>query len=265
VARNDRKPFTSVDKLPDDPLAMPPPYWRGSGAVFHVLDSLSALSELLRELVPINERTASDLGGYYEKYPEGGHGNAEIQEFADICGELWELEHRIKLRCETAVLMSAIEAEDEVNMFCVFNLPRDVAEPIEKLSLPEKLLIASTLVGKKNAKSDAAFESISKLTAWRNAFAHGHCVDRPVKSLRHNHLISPPEYPGVPDTLATTIRLVSHYVRVSEYLRSISINPYTGGTSTDVAEIRKFLRDIGRYHFKGHNHAYTIAEKDRVS
>lgn len=264
MARNDTKPITSVDKLPDDPLAMPPPYWRGSGAVFHVLDSLSDLSELLRELVLINEKTTNDLSTYYEKYPQP-EGDAELQEFCDICDELWELEHRIKLRCETAVLMSAIEAEDEVNRFCVFNLPKDVAEPIEKLSLPEKLLIASTLVGKKNAKSDAAFESISKLTGWRNAFAHGHCIDRPVKSLRHNHLIRPPEYPGVPDTVAATIKLVSHYVRASDYLQSISINPYTGGVFTEVDEIREVLREIGRYHFEGHNQAYTIAKKDHVA
>ena len=51
----------SIDELPEDPLAMPPPYWRGGGAIFHVLDSLRGLSNLLRELLPVHERTERDL------------------------------------------------------------------------------------------------------------------------------------------------------------------------------------------------------------
>jgi hypothetical protein len=108
-------------------------------------------------------------------------GDPELEELSDICDELWALEHKIQLRCETAILMSAIYAEDKINMFCVFNLPKDVAESIEKLPPAKKPLIASTLVGKQKVKGVAAFEAIGKLVAWRNAFTHGHCVDRPVK------------------------------------------------------------------------------------
>ena len=86
-------------------------------------------------------------------------------------------------------------------MFCVFNLHRDIAETIEKLSVQEKLLVASGVMGKHDVKSEAVYERAGKLNRWRNAFAHGHCVDRPVKSLRHNHLIDPDEYPGVPNCL----------------------------------------------------------------
>jgi hypothetical protein len=39
---SDKEKVITVDELPDDPLAMPPPYWRGSGAVFHVMDCLEA-------------------------------------------------------------------------------------------------------------------------------------------------------------------------------------------------------------------------------
>jgi hypothetical protein len=178
--------------------------------------------------------------------------------FAELCSELWGIEHKIKLRCETACLMSAIAAEDKVNQFCVFNLPKHVAEPIEKLSLGDKLLIAGTWVGKPDVNNNAAFEAVRKLGTWRNAFAHGHCVDRPLKSLRHNHLIDPPEYPGVPDTLIATQKLVAHYLRVSDYLRSISKNPYTAAGSVEVEEIRNGLREIGRYRFQGNNYAYTV-------
>jgi len=32
--------------------------------------------------------------------------------------------------------------------------------------------------------------------SWRNLRPHGHCVDRTTKTLRHNHLIHPDDYPG---------------------------------------------------------------------
>ena len=123
-------------------------------------------------------------------------------------------------------------------MFCVFNLPRDIAESIEKLSPPEKLLIASAAIGKPSVKGHSVFEAAQQLATWRNAFAHGHCVDRPTKSLRHNHLIPPDEYPGVPSTLSKMRDLVGAYIRISDYLRAISTNPYTAGKSTDVEHIR---------------------------
>lgn len=157
--------ITSVDELPDDPLSMPPPYWRGSSAIFHVLDSLNALEQLLSDLMLVNEKTRRELEKHYEKFPRETNTDEEQEEFGNICDDLWAIEHKIILRCENAILMSAISAEDQINQFCVFNLPKSVAEPIEKLPLGEKLLIASCWTGKGKAKSDVVFEAIGKLTA----------------------------------------------------------------------------------------------------
>jgi hypothetical protein len=251
--------IATTDQLPDDPLQMPPPYWRGSGAVFHIEAALADLVALLHDLVSLHADTESRLGDYYEKYPDYDEGNEQAhEEFADICSDLWDHEHQIRLKAELASLMSAIEAEDELNRFCVYNLHRNISESIEKLSPAEKLLITSASVGKPGLKGDSVFEAIRKLSTWRNAFVHGHCVDRPTKSLRHNHLIHPENLPGVLEALATMRELVGAYLRVSDYLRGISLNPYTGGRSSNVEDIRGLLKEISDYHFDGSSYVYNV-------
>jgi hypothetical protein len=244
-----------VSSVPDDPLAMPPPYWRSGGAIFHVLRSLQHLSEHLAELVPLNQETDERLDEYFSRDPEPLEDDPE---FMEICSDLWDLEHEVKLDTDMAIFMSAISAEDELNCFCVYNLHRDVAEPLEKLSPPEKLQVASAILGHPGVKGRHPFTAIQHLTSWRNAFAHGHCVDRPTKSLRHNHLISPAAYPGVPDSVVTCIKLVRGYLVLSKYLASVSKNPYTGGSSEENKEIEEQLRVLEQYKFKGTPDVYTI-------
>jgi hypothetical protein len=255
---SDEEKIVDVSQLPEDPFKMPPPYWRSGGAIFHVQESLEVLLHLLEKLIGVHDETELSLEEYYQKHPEPSDEESDDSEFADICDALWELEHRVKLKCEVAVLMSAIEAEDSINRFCVYNLSKHIAEPIETLSPPEKLIVASAVLGQPSPKGKDVFESIRKLSAWRNAFAHGHCVDRPTKSLRHNHLISPSEYPGIPSSLGSVKELVGGFTKVSDYLKSISKNPYTSGESADVEEIRSKVRALNRYRFVGNNYAYSI-------
>ena len=146
-----------------------------------------------------------------------------------------------------AILMSAIEAEDRINQFCVYNLHKDVAESIEKLPPPDKLLVAAAGVGEELGKGNAVYADIKALTQWRNAFAYGHCVDRPTRTLRHNHLISPDKYPGMISHHSELRRLVSAYVRVSDYLGSISRHNYVAGEFYKVEHIKAMLSEIGRY------------------
>jgi NAD(P)-dependent dehydrogenase (short-subunit alcohol dehydrogenase family) len=257
---DEKRPISTVDQLPDDSMSMPPPYWRGSGAIFHLSSALQELASLLHQLILVHTETELRLDRHFEKYPEQRDDDEDVHEkFADIADSLWALEHRIKLKAELTCLMSAIQSEDDLNQFCVFNLPKDTAESIEKLSPTEKLLVASAACGSLGVKGKAVFEAIRKLVTWRNAFAHGHCVDRPTKSLRHNHLISPDEYPGVPSELRDTIDLVSAFLLVHDHLRAISLNPYTRGKSLDVEEITQALAGLKRFTVDGNSHVYTIA------
>jgi len=244
-----------VSSIPDDPLAMPPPYWRSGGAIFHVLRALQHLVDHLAQLVPLNQETDERLNEYFSRDPEPAEDDPE---FGEICSELWDIEHEAKLDTDTAVFMSAISAEDALNRFCVYNLHREVAEPLEKLSPSEKLQVASAIVSHPGVKGRHPFTAIQQLTSWRNAFAHGHCVDRTTKSLRHNHLISPAAYPGVPDSVATCIKLVRGYLVLSRYLASISKNPYTGGDSEENREIETQIRGLEQYKFEGTPNVYTI-------
>jgi len=244
---NDR--IITLDQIPDDPLKMPPPYWRSGGAIFHILDSLTDLPELLSNLLIVHESTEIQLNEYYERHPNEPSSDDELQEFGEICDDLWELEDKVKAKAELAILMSAIQGEDFINRFCIFNVHKDISESIESLSPAEKLLIASAAVGEKSTKGTAVYEAIKKLSTWRNAFAHGHCVDRPTKSLRHNHLISPSQYPGVPDTLAKMQELIGCFIKIDEYLRSISVNPYIAGKSVEVEEIKEQLKEISAFKF----------------
>ncbi|MFH1236655.1 MAG: hypothetical protein V1685_07055 [Parcubacteria group bacterium] len=256
---NDDAKFVSVDKLPDDPLKMPPPYWRTGGAWFQVEDALARLLEMLHELLPLHAGISDLLDRHYAKYPreEDNESDRAMQEFSDICDPLWELEHKIKMKCELVILMSAIETEETVNRFCVFNLSKELVEVLEKLSPAEKLTAALSHLNKKKVRATAVYSAVTELSAWRNAFAHGHCVDRPVKTLRHNHLISPNEYPGVPDSVANAVKYVSGYIKVVEHLARVSKNPYTSSTS-DAESFKNVLRDMNRFKFRGGPSVYDV-------
>lgn len=256
-------PADNVGSLPDDPLKMPPPYWRSGSAIFQILAALADLEEYLSILVPLNEETSERVYEYLDRHPEEPADDDEEahSEFDEICGDLWDLEHKIKLSTDAAILMAAISAEDRLNQFCVYNLHQDIAEPLEKLSPPEKLQVASAILGHPGVKGTQPFHAIQCLTGWRNAFAHGHCTDRPTKTLRHNHLVKPNEYPGVPDSVASCIKMISGYVVLCNYLSSISKNPYTAGRREEDSTISKHLTEIQRYEFKGNSWVYDVIYK----
>lgn len=252
----------SVDKLPDDPFKMPPPYWRGSGAIFHILDALEELLNLLKKLIPTLQDTESKLDKHFEHYPDGEQSEEEMEEFSEITSKLFHLEHSIKLKVEIAILMSAIALEDQLNMVIVFNLQKDIAESIRKLPPSDKLVTISNLLDYHDIKKERFYPLIQKLYSWRNAFAHGHCIDRTRKSLRHNHLIKPTEYPGVLSSIKALKEFGNAFVLCSEYLRTISKNPYCKGSAVEVDEIMEYLREISRYSFKGNNDVYDVTVSD---
>jgi len=244
-----------VGQIPDDPMHMPPPYWRSSGAVFQVVSSLQKLLALLNQLVPLNRKTDERLKAYFEEKPDPPE---EDLEFSDICDDLWQCEHEIGLVVETAILTAAIASEDHLNMCAVFNLHRDVSEPLEKLSPTEKLQVISALLDKPGITGKALFGELKLLSQWRNAYAHGHCVDRTTKTLRHNHLVTPAELPGIPSEIKDVINMVGCCVRIYDHVALISKNPYTRGKSLEIEEIRSLLREIARFRFSGSDSVYEV-------
>ena len=239
--------YDTVAALPENPLDMPPPYWRSSGTIFQITSALEELCHSLRHLRDIHPRIEMLISEHFVRNPDPIE---DDEVFADIAEPLWEVESRIKLKCELAVFMAAIEIEDLVNMISVFNLHKDVANSIERLSPPDKFVIISATLAGKSFKGSKHYESIRKLVSWRNAYAHGHCTDRPTKSLRHNHLISPEYHPTVPKEIEHMLMQLHGYLGVSSYLRSISKNEYTSGSSFHDTEIQNFLEKVEMYQFR---------------
>jgi len=184
-----------------------------------------------------------------------------MEAYSEETDALQVVENEIIRLSDLAIFMAAIEAEDAINQFAVFNVHKDAAEAIERLSPPDKLVLVAALVSAAPVKGTAPFEAIRKLHAWRNAAAHGHCVDRPTSSLRKNHLIHPTvwELPSIPLKLRELQDRLGDYFRIREYLRSISINSYTSSRSANDKEIADSLAVISSYRFDNvTGHAYDV-------
>jgi len=152
------------------------------------------------------------------------------------------------------------EAEDLINRVSVYNLHRDIAESIERLTPPDKLLVLSVALTEKSVKGTQPYKSIENLKIWRNSYAHGKCTDRPSKTLRHNHLIEPEEYPSVPKKNQEMCKYIEDYLELARYLRSISKNEYTKGILVHDSEIENYVKEIRRYKFTydGEGQLYEI-------
>jgi hypothetical protein len=248
----------SADNLPEDPLSMPPPYWRSSGAIFHVRSALRTLEQHLNRLAKLSGQIQVELADFHRRHQSKAAQVAAKEEYKNILHRALPTEVRIRLSCEIICLMSAIEAEDCVNCFCVFNLHKHIAEGIERLSLPEKLTVACTCLGAPDVKGLRVYESARKLVAWRNAFAHGHCVDRPTKSLRSNHLITPDELWSAPAVVRDAKFMASAYLEIADHLRAHSKNAYTASKNWDDEEVKKSLRRLSRFVFTGPNANYSL-------
>lgn len=256
----DRPKVISVDQLPEDPSQMPPPYWRSGGVVFQLEDALQTLLQFLRELVPVHAVVEDQLVIHFEQFENEEESQTEeaLGAFAEICDPLWEIEFKVQLKCQLTILMAAIYAEELINRFCVYNAPKELVETLEKLSPAEKLTAAAGHLGNCRVRATAAFSAMTALSGWRNAFAHGHCVDRPVKTLRHNHLIEPEDRQGVPDMVRDAIQHLSGLIRIIEYLAASSRNPYTMGMS-DRDGFVTFVRELKRFKFSVRGAAYSLA------
>lgn len=241
---------------PDDPLEMPPPYWEDSGALDQFIRSMEMVNYLLPELADEINRIEPLVNDYYEaRDTHGEEYDPEYIEFGKITNDFMDLEISIASYADLCVLMGAISVETLINKFCIYNLHRDIAEPLERLTPSEKLIISSALVGHPGVKSRAPYEAVKELTKWRNAFAHGHCIDRPTRNIRKNHLI-PTESSGIRNAHASVKMLteaINRYFCIHSYLNEITKNPYVADVDNfeNASKIRRILIEIQKYRFDG--------------
>lgn len=243
------------EHYPDDPLSMPPPYWDDSGALDQFIRSMEMVEALLPGLSEEGDRISPLVDSYHErKEKEGIDYDTDYEEFGVISDDFMNIEHAIASYADLCVLMGGISAETLLNKFCVYNFHKDISDPLETLSMPDKFIIASALAGSPGVKSTAPYEAIKQLSRKRNAFAHGHCVYRPTSSMRKNHLRN--EQSGIQNakkSVENLVAAVNWYLSVHDYLCKITRNKYVVGVddSRDTGRIREILQKIRSYSFLG--------------
>lgn len=67
----------------------------------------------------------------------------------------------------------------------------------------------------------------------------------------------------MPSAIASASELVGAFLAISRYLRSISLNEYTGAESHENRELDKLLSALSRYSFKGSEDVYSIHLRPR--
>lgn len=226
---------------------MPPPYWRGSSAIWHIREGLSEIAEKLHQLEEAFDTKERKLEKFYEKRPalrDNYKRLVELEEFWEIISPFTVLRDQISLCAERTIVMAAIDVEENINMVCVYNFRREMTEIIEKLSPLEKLVILGSVLAEMNVKGLAEYGYLHALMKYRNAFAHGHNTDRPVTSLYHNHLIHPDEYSTFRGDLERLTQLIGNYFGVNNFVRSLSKNDYAGWESGDEEELKPLFAEI---------------------
>ncbi len=198
------------------------------------------------KLLGLHQIVEAKLSEYYKNNPDGDND----EKFWEIYEPLAELETDIKLKSELAIFMAAIETEDRINQIITYNLNKDFAEIIEKLSPTEKLIILSVTLTGESIKGKKPYEIVQNISKWRNSYAHGHCTDRPTKSMRHNHLINPKNYKSIPSAIKMMVDYVAGYLTLYDYLGEISQNVHMKGRLTHNDEINFYLNEISRYKFE---------------
>jgi hypothetical protein len=250
--------FVSADQLPDDPATMPPPYWRSGGSGLHLedaLDNLLVLLHQLAEVTPLVRQRVKDFKADPLNDPENE--DVYAREMRLIYQPAWRIEDQLLLKCDVIILMAAIQAEELVNRFCVYNLPKELVEALEKVSVAEKLVAGASHLGRTRVRATTAHEALASLFRWRNAFAHGHCVDRPTKSLRHNHLLIPERHVEMPESIAAVTGHLIGLERIAGYIAEVSVNSYTKNAS-DISRISFARAQLQRFKLTGSPILYDL-------
>lgn len=248
---------------------MPPPYWQDSESIDQLIralqvfeSTLSALSDEIRRTEPLCDQYENERATAATTYDPNGILFNEI--YADYVYLVFSLGSHADL----AILMAAITIESLLNKFCVYNLHHEIAEALEKLSPPEKLVVSSAILGFTGTKSLAPHEACKKLQTWRNSYAHGHCVRTNRRGVLKNHLRSSPVGAlerEAPQITAAMIDMIRGFLRIINFLGDISKNDYVlADEQEDIKLITELLAQISAYHFTSMDFPYEILEPNRT-
>jgi len=255
--------------MTDDPLKMPPPFWQDCEAIDQLIRALQEIEPLLDALSAEIDETESMLDEYDRKSDNSGCGNNDNKEFNKIMRAYCFLVYSIVSRVDLSILMAAITIETLLNKFCVYNFPKDLVEPLEKLNPPEKLCVASAIINPPGAKSLAAHGAAKEFSKWRNNYAHGHCVGQNAKGLYENHLRLTPVSAlerQAPQMIKLLQNMIRGFLQIYDYLSEITRNDYVvSEDKEDILLIRELINKISKYKFTGQSYPYEIIRPTKTA
>ncbi len=252
-------------RIPNDPLSMPPPYWQDCEALDQLIRALQTFRPLLAGLSNEINRIDPLLQEYMDCVEAFGDAHdADGRLFDEIHAEYIQLVCALGSYADLATLMAAITAESLINKFCVYNLHQDIAAPLEKLTPPEKLVVACAILGFPGTKSLAPHGAATRLHKWRNAYAHGHCVTTNRKGLLRNHLRSSPVGAGereAPQITRSLLTMVCGFVQICDFLGEMTRNDYVlKDEQVDIRLVSQLCRGISAFRFSSDDYPYEIEE-----
>jgi len=249
--------------IPENPNDMPPPYWDDCGSIDQlirgmetVIPTLDALQKEIETIDPLLEK--------WDKQREvlGDSFDSEGKQFNEIHADYIGYVHAIVSHSDLAILMAAITMESLINKFCVYNLHKDIVEPLERLNPCEKLVVALAIIGKPNFRSNAVYDDIKKLKTWRNSFVHGHCVELRSDNFMKNHLrkSSPSALDReAPQKVEILREMIERFIRCYEFLDKMTINRYVvEDGKEDIGRVRELLDELRTYNFSDSEYPYEI-------
>jgi len=223
--------------------------------------TLSALSDEIRRINPLHDQYENERATAATTYDPNGI------LFNEIYADYVHLVFSLGSHADLAMLMAAITIESLVNKFCVYNLHHEIAEALEKLTPPEKLVVSSAILGFTGTKSFAPHEASKKLNAWRNSYAHGHCVMTNRRGLLKNHLRNSPVGSlerEAPQITVTMIDMIRSFLRIIDFLGDITQNKYVlADEQEDIKLITELLAQISAYHFTNMDYPYEILKPEK--
>lgn len=224
--------------------------WSGNGAIHIVLKSLNEVEITLERLIKESRVLNLKLQPHGLQYPRDARKVKERFEW-DVFRLHDELTVELGHCVITAILMAAIELENEVNYLLYRDISEVVGEALESLSLEKKLEAAHRILGQPQFKGTAQQEAVTQLVRWRNKFAHGKQPDTSFDPSRwRDDATTGEEQCGSQEwEVQQLARYMCYYVTAAKHVGSISPT-LSGMTSLELLRIDHFMRFIALYEYR---------------
>jgi hypothetical protein len=233
--------------------------WQSNGALEMLFFALVRVEAGTRQLLAADDSAIVKIKDFVaenieplavaqsEGDPEAVLPEDKVDELVQLQAPLFTMIAGLSGDIRTANLMAAIDLEASVNQFLYLHLAEQVVDAIDRLSIQAKLEIAHSTLGQGPFKATSAYEGVTSLFSWRDAFAHGKLPGVSTKkSLGDIHLRRIDDMPlaNPQSELRQMMQLISGYIRAQQHLRSLAQHKPIFSTLAHFSNIEMLLAQI---------------------